>query len=639
MYPQASVEFAGIRQVLSFTGTFNHGVEPSIFLLEIVPQPPQSIALYGTLRLRYDSTVIDLPMCLVDSGSYSLNSGGEVVSLQIKDYRWRWEYANISGTYNVRDELGEIINLEDNSGQFDDLIRKTKRETVWLVNALLDAMGVQNRTIEAQIPEFYPECLWDLANASRELQDILSKLDLRLAPQLDGSVKIVSAGIGQRLPQDAIETFGNEVNPNELPQKIRVVSGPIYYTVDFPLYPCYAGPSSNPITLPFSVDGQVYDLRNDSVISGRFGEGNSDITNSQKDRLALSAFKWFRVVNGSILYFPYYGASSKIPATAQFPDMPTITLPDNGKGTPFELEFGQALPDIGFTQKHNVEFLSQFEIQDFCCERVKSSSVSGGEVKADFPLRRPFVWGAFYRESDGSEEVDWDKQNSSDYANEISFSDIIQMSYLDDDQITSNARRYICPYSFELDRKLGIVKFSDPIYREGDLAPGVTESDDQLQWPELILRCAIRVKDKQTGGWLCRERERILDPNSPAKEIVYKLEEISPFYEIDGTNNAAFVDRVLDEFINSIHINLTRARQSASATYAKWFYFNLDGAIQSMTWTMNEGGARMSLTRNVDRGSNTSLEYDMRLRKTAAKKSIDAIAAQEYQNKRAKFGL
>ena len=638
MFPQASVEFKGIRQVLSFRGTWNHGIEPSVFILEIAPQPANSIALYGSLRFRYGDQMWEIPNCLVDSGSYSLNASGEVVSLLIKDYRWRWEYANVSGCYNVRDERGDIIDLQDDSGQFDDCLRKTKRETVWLINKLLDSMEAFTRTIVAPIPEFYPECLWDDDNAARALQDILSKLALRLAPQLDGSVKIVSAGIGQRLPTDAIETYGNDINPTELPKRIRVVSGPIYYTVDFLLYPAFASTADyktpNSINEFFVTSTNIIgDLRKKSLFSG-FSDVDFE---SARKALQLSAFKWFRVVNGdAAIGYPDVGPVTFVPYSADLQNLYPITVPDNGIGEPLELEFGWAFPDQGFTQKHHIEFLSQFELQDFCCERTESTDVVNGEVTANNPFRRPFVWGAFYHESDGSasEEV-WVNENSRNKIGNIS--DSVPLSYILDTYQTNELRRYICPVSFELDRDLGLVKFSSPVYLLKAVDSG--ESDDSLQWPELALRCAIRVKNKATGNWIRRERVRELDPNSPAKEIVYHLDDVNVYYEIDGTNNVSAVDRLMDEFINSIHLNLTRQLQSATATYAKWFQFELDGAIQSITWNMSESGARMSISRNIDTGSDTAMEYDMRLRKTQFKKNAEWVARRDLFAKREELGL
>lgn len=634
MYPQASVEFAGIQQVLSFRGTWNHGIEPSVFVLEIVPQPVNTIALYGSMRFRYGDEVWEIPNCLVDSGSYSLNASGEVVSLLIKDYRWKWEYASTSGTYNVRDERGDIIDAGEDVAP-DDLLRRTKRDTVWLINKLLDSMEVFTRSIEATIPEYYPECLWDDDNAARALQDILSKLALRLAPQLDGSVKIVNAGIGQRLPQDAIETFGNDINPAELPRRIRVVSGPIYYTVDFMLYPSRVSPLDFAKPLPiddFSI-AAIGDLRQLSPLSGFV---DPEDTKPVRKASEISAFKWFRVVNGSVrIGYTGVGEKTKVPYTSGFFGLNKIILPDNGIGEPFQIEFGFGEADIGFYGDHNIIFLSQFELQDFCCERTQSTDVANGAVKESLPFKRPFVWGAFYHESDGAESEElWANKNSVDKIFLI-LGD--QLSYLRDDDYTNNLNRYICPVPFELDKELGLVKFSSPVYLMKAIDAG--ESESSIQWPELALRCAIRVKNKATGNWIRRERVRELDPASPAKEIVYRLDDLNVYYEIDGTSNVDAVNRTMDDFINAIHANLMRKIQSATATYAKWFKFELDGAIQSITWAMSESGARMTISRNIDTGSDTALDYELRIRKTQFKKNAEWVAKRDLLLKREEFGL
>ena len=423
-----------------------------------------------------------------------------------------------------------------------------------------------------------------------------------------------------------------------------MVSGPIYYTVDFLLYPALAFlvdlATPHPVdsfqvtTIP-SVTG---DLRKKSVISG-FSDVEEE---NYRKRLQLSAFKWFRVVNGSasLSGYPGRGPETGVPYSADLQNLNPITLPDNGIGEPFELEFGWAFPDQGFTEKHHIEFLSQFELQDFCCERTESTDTVNGEVKDSNPFRRPFVWGAFYHESDGiSSDDKISGVNSIEYITGIVGDEIPDLSYLREDDTQSELRRYICPVSFELDKQLGLVKFSDIVYLLNISQFVDGEEANSIQWPELALRCAIRVKNKATGNWIRRERVRELDPNSPAKEIVYHLDDINVYYEIDGTSNVDAVNRLMDEFINSIHIKLTRKLQSASATYAKWFQFELDGAIQSITWSMSESGARMAISRNIDTGSDTAMEYDQRLRKTQFKKNAEWVARRDLFAKREEFGL
>lgn len=646
MYPQAKIEFPGISQILSFRGTWNHGVEPSGFALEIVPQPPQSIALYGGLRFTYGNESWEIPNCLVDSGTYSLNSSGEVVSLIIKDYRWRWRYATITGMYNIRDERGDIIDLQDDSGLFDDSIRKTRRETGWLINRLLDSMECFTRDVAEVFPEYYPECIWDNENAALALNEILTNNNLRLAPQLDGSVRIVDLNYGARLPQDAIETFGRNINPPEKPRKIRAVSGPTYYTVDMLLTPVTCGAD---FATPMSPDPNVYtgnkDLRKNSIISGFSSNGFSE---PQRKRLEVSAFKWFRVCNGGhvsnvfggpkLEFIGGYGPETFIPASADFNNLNPVIVIDNGIGEPLELEFGWAFPDSGITDVHHIEYLSQFEIQDFCCERVRATSVVNGDTANSFPFSRPFVWGAFNHDSDGSaSDAAWSGKNSADSIKDVLL--VRSLSYIPQDDEDNPLRRFICPVPFELDQKLGLVKFSSPVY----LVKAVEDGEDpsSIQWPELALRCAIRVKNKGTGNWIRCEREIEVEPSSPAKEIVIRVNELNVYYELDGTSNLDIVTQTLDDIIWKYYREnfLYNQTQSFTATYAKWFKFELDGAIQSITWSMGDGGAKMAISRNIDTGTDTALSYDIRQKITQSKRIQESMNRMTHYFKRQQYNF
>ena len=646
MFPQAKIEFPGIKQILSFSGTWNHGVEPSGFALEIVPQPPQSIALYGGLRFTYGDESWEIPNCLVDSGTYSINSNGAVVGLIIKDYRWRWRYATITGMYNIRDERGDIIELDDDSGLLDDCIRKTRRDTNWLINRLLDSMECFTREIAGVWSEYYPECIWDNENAALALNDILVKNNLRLAPQLDGSVRVVNVNSGVSLPQDAIETYGRNINPPEKPRRIRAVSGPTYYTVDMLLTPVICGAD---FATPMSPDPNAYtgnkDLRKNSIISGFSSNGFSE---QQRKRLEVSAFKWFRVCNGGhvsnvfggpkLEFVGGYGPKTLIPASADFNNLNPLTVIDNGIGEPLELEFGWAFPDSGLSDQHHIEYLSQFEIQDFCCERIRTAAIAGGDTVSSYPFSRPFVWGAFYHDSDGeASEAAWNSQNSADSIKDVLL--VRSLSYIPQDDEDNPLRRFICPVPFQIEPRLGLVKFSSPVYLVKAVEDG--EDSQSIQWPELALRCAIRVKNKGTGNWIRCERELEIDPSSPAKEVVIRVDELNVYYELDGTSNINQVTETLDDILYKYNTEnfLYKYEQSYTATYAKWFSFELDGAIQSITWSMGEGGAKMSISRNIDTGTDTALSYDIRQRIAQAKRGQEYMNSWLYRAKREQYNF
>src|SRR5262245_9995696 len=100
---QGLATFPGVKQILSFHGTLQQGVTPSVFQLVIIPQETP-IQLQGDLTITYNNTKIVLKDCCIDIGSYSLNKQGYVVSLNIRDRRWKWDFGEISGSYNQTDD-------------------------------------------------------------------------------------------------------------------------------------------------------------------------------------------------------------------------------------------------------------------------------------------------------------------------------------------------------------------------------------------------------------------------------------------------------------------------------------------------------------------------------------------------------
>lgn len=232
-FPQAIVTFPGINRVESLSFAWSIGTQPSSASMEIVPQPFNSFASVGTLRLRYGGVDMQFQNCSVDSGSSTFNQSGEVTTLILRDFRWAWEFATITGLYNVRDKGGNIVTLAKKTDK--DVVGYCKRNAKELAELCLKAMNVKKFKSSMVPQDQFPATEWDNDNASRELSNLLEDFDLRVAPQRNGSVNIVRSGVGATLPTDAIESMGVELDPPEVPKEIRVVAAPTRYNHDFEL--------------------------------------------------------------------------------------------------------------------------------------------------------------------------------------------------------------------------------------------------------------------------------------------------------------------------------------------------------------------------------------------------------------------
>ena len=146
---------------------------------------------------------------------------GWFMSIQIADRRWKWQFGQITGAYNLR-TLGT-----DDVEAIDAATEKTPWE---LAKLLLDAMGEQDSNALAIISDARPLVLWDHANPAQELQALCESLGCSIVLGLDNRVRIVRLGVGLTLPQvPSLRNPGFGLARRPRPEKIKVVGGPVLY--------------------------------------------------------------------------------------------------------------------------------------------------------------------------------------------------------------------------------------------------------------------------------------------------------------------------------------------------------------------------------------------------------------------------
>lgn len=613
MFEQGSVEFGGINQIISFRGTWNHGIEPSTFILQIAPQSAYTIPLYGTLILRYGDTKTEIKDCIVDKGSATFDESGHVVSLFIRDYRWKWSFETVYGTYNVRDERGDILDVAGYTGSgLDECIANTKRPTAWLVDYLLDRLKVTQKRVNVGSNETFPECIWDGENAALALEQICSKLGLVIIPMFNGGVDVKQSWLlaMPNLPEQGLKSYSQTLDRKERPKYVLAISQPALFTVDFLLRPVILTSSRE---VRFIVDGDKHDYRKRGVQSGFAGEG---LKEAERQRWEESVFRWYRVVEGT-----RFGDRTKNLG------LPTL------KG-PFAtvLDYNDDLLELRHltsVTQHQASFLSQFEIQDFCCERTSADNLDPDFAKSA-PFKSAFVWGAFYHDSDGLQrDADFIGVNSAYSLSKIK--DPEALSYIFEDDETNKNLRYICPVPFELDKKRGIVKFQRPVYLKGD--------NNSIEWPELVLRCAIKAKYINTGSFVDMFEQNTCDPDSPAR-IYRETFGITPYLEIDRSrSNRDDVRKFLKESAESLSNEFTWTEDAGEYEYSIWFPIELSTMIRSISWSLDQSGAKMMVSVGSDNGSQTSRSYEQRQRAVEFNRHQEFVAREDVKQRRRALGL
>lgn len=238
--PQALAWFPGITQIVDGSITVVQGIGPSVAILTIAPQL-NLLADSGTLVFAFAGATREWPDAKVDYASLELTDQGYIWRLAILDRRWKWSSENgggwISGRYNVwRDnftlEDGTVDPAQANTQTNTIDTERTPRE---LARLCLRAMGEDNYDTSALPDDARPSVDWDFDNPAEALARLCDHLGCRVDLAADNSVVIVKVGEGADLPTDNILHPGYTFNPPEMPDRISVVTAPVRFQVDFRL--------------------------------------------------------------------------------------------------------------------------------------------------------------------------------------------------------------------------------------------------------------------------------------------------------------------------------------------------------------------------------------------------------------------
>jgi hypothetical protein len=179
----------------------------------------------GDLVISYNgSSVVTIKNCHIVAAHYEVGSGGQVVSVDFVDERWTWANYSITGRYNYR--------LPNN---WVDPNHEATPQT--LATLCFQAMGVANFDVSQLPNDSRPDVNWDHANPAQELEKICSDLGCRVVPQRSTGAWIVQiTGVGNNLPDNFPFTdAGAGIDPKQVPDYIKIVSGPVRYQVFLPL--------------------------------------------------------------------------------------------------------------------------------------------------------------------------------------------------------------------------------------------------------------------------------------------------------------------------------------------------------------------------------------------------------------------
>ncbi|HUS40749.1 MAG TPA: hypothetical protein VMX74_14955 [Pirellulales bacterium] len=251
-----------------------------------------------------------------------------------------------------------------------------------------------------------------------------------------------------------------------------------------------------------------------------------------------------------------------------------------------------------------IEHISQIVLTG---HRVEMEKVDG--VKHP---KRAFLWGEFFRE------------------------DIMDSSGDPNDTPTSDCSDLISPQIPSIDSALGLVRVAKPLTDVAD--------DGRIRFPVVYMRCAMYLRDPDTGALI----RGIHPPGAaPVDTTADNLKALKEQGLLDGRNmytlheeiSRAYIDYPAPPPAGNEKDNIAKVTEesnyyrdalvaanspevlSGSARYAGWLHVELDGAIQSVTWSLSISGASTFVQRNEDKGSLTMAPYQDRRADEEAKLS------------------
>ena len=206
------------------------------------------------------------------------------MSVRILDRRWKWQYGEISGRYNIREKEEEYLIDPD-----------TEKKPRQLATLLLAAMGEVGYSVDELPNDNRPQKHWVSANPANELYQLCDSLGCRVVLGLDNRVRLRRVGSGASLPVLGIEISDSVgIDAQARPDSIKVVCGPTRYQARFFLE-----------AVGKDVDGRIKFLDDLSYrpddgwgaanVDGDFDDVRDESRCAAQKLAILSVFKWYRI--------------------------------------------------------------------------------------------------------------------------------------------------------------------------------------------------------------------------------------------------------------------------------------------------------------------------------------------------------
>ena len=556
------------------------GIQPAIGTIKVFPQygiPEEN----GDLVLTYNGNTIRFRDCHIDSLLYEAGSGGQIVSVRLLDERWTWANAGITGRYNFR--------LPNNWINPDH--EKTPQE---LAALCFRALGVVTFDVSALPNDARPEADWDHANPAQELDKICNELGCRIVPVRSvGGWAVVVTGEGRDLPNYPAESVGQGIDPQEVPDFIKIVTGPIRYQLQLPL-----APIGRDIDLSYKPLDQLSYAPDVDAPSGGFGAEWNEMRNIDGTRV--------RLPDGTAISPQELARESVFRIwRIEFQDQPGAEIQSNG-----ERAFPVATLPYLVTRKQMI--LSKELVQTF-------TDYLGAQHR-----RQSYVSGKFFG-----------KLCEGFLGNYPNGTRIDKQSPKSDTNSDERASFSLSLDPEDTDRSMLIL--SEPMVQQ--MAP-VTVHAIAYSWKEAELKftTAIQVRDPDT--WQPNRYEFLMQIGSGSnKDFAVQMirDDIQPwvitqYYRGRPSGYTSNYQEVVDQcrYYAEALARKYQTVTSETRNLIGLYPIDMDGAIQQVTYSINRGGASTMASRGTEHSWYTP-EYEERRQQVARQGIAEKLQYVKYE--------
>ena len=160
--------------------------------------------------------------CILGDINPTLDAGTSF-RLAIYDRRWKLQFGQVSGQYNVW-KAGERILAQE----------KTPQQ---LATLAFDAAGVDRFDVSRMPTDVYPKIEWDVTTPADALNELLDITNCYLCLTAQDKLVVFPDGVGAELPRLPFKSYGTGIKLGNIPDKIGVTSAPFMWQKNLKLVP------------------------------------------------------------------------------------------------------------------------------------------------------------------------------------------------------------------------------------------------------------------------------------------------------------------------------------------------------------------------------------------------------------------